>query len=67
MISKTTLNDSLLVSKFFIKVFCTTFRLDKNKNGDGIPLYIISHIPSIQLKKYTIKNLIETIFIETTI
>ena len=62
MIPETTLEGSFTVSQ--IKDFCTPFRLDRNKNKDGIFLYIRNHIRCTQLKKYVEKNLIEAFFIE---
>ena len=49
MIPETKLEGSFTVSQ--IKDFCTPFRLDRNKNKDGIFLYIRNHIRCTQLKK----------------
>ena len=51
MITERKLNDSFPVSQFFIQRFCTPFRLDRNKNGCGILLYIRSNITSTKLNK----------------
>ena len=64
MIPETKLEGSFPVSQILIKDFCTPFRLDRNKNKDGIFPYIRNHIRSTQLKKYVEKNLIEAFFIE---
>ena len=56
IITETKLDDSFPASQFSISGFCTPFRLDRNKNGDGILLYIRSHITSTKLNKYIIKN-----------
>ena len=40
MITEAKLGDSFPASQFSIPSFCTPFRLDRNKNGDGILLYI---------------------------
>ena len=59
MITETKLDDSFPASQFFIRGFCTPFRLDRNKNGGGTLLYIRSNITSTKLNKYIIKNQIE--------
>ena len=63
MITETKLDDSLPASQFLIQRFCTPFRLDRNKNGSGIPLYIRSNITSTKLNKYILKNQIEVLFV----
>ena len=40
MISKTKVSDSFPDSQFFLDGFGTPFRLNRNKNGDGIMFYI---------------------------
>ena len=40
MISKTKLDDSFPIAQFLIKGFYTPFRLVRNKNDDGIFLYV---------------------------
>ena len=44
MFTETKLDDSFPVSQFEIDGFSTPFRLDRNKNGGGILLYIRSYI-----------------------
>ena len=67
MITETKLDDSFPASQFFIQGFCTPFRLDRNKNGGGILLYIRSNITSTKLNRYIIKNQIEAFFVEIRI
>ena len=67
MITETKLDDSFPASQFFMEGFCTPFRLDRNKNGGGILLYIRSNITSTKLNKYIIKNQIEAFFVEIRI
>ena len=67
MITETKLDDSFPASQFFIQGFCTPFRLDRNKNGGGILLYIRSNITSTQLNRYIIKNQIEAFLVEIRI
>ena len=59
MITKTKLGDSFPASQFSIQDFWTPFRVDRNKNGGGILLYIRSNIISTKLNKYIIKNQID--------
>ena len=59
IITEAKLDDSFLASQVLIQDFCTPFRLDRNKNGGGILLYIRSNITSTKLNKYVIKNQIE--------
>ena len=46
MISETKLDDSLPIGQFLIDNFSEPIRLDRNKNGGGILLYIREDIPS---------------------
>ena len=59
MITETKFDDSFPASQFSIQDFCTPFRLDRNKNGGGVLLFIRSNIKSAKLNKYIIKNQIE--------
>ena len=49
MISETKLDDSFPVGQFKINGFATPYRLDRNKFGGGIMLYVREDIPSKQL------------------
>ena len=44
MITETKLDDSFPASQFSIQDFRTPFRIDRNKNGGGILLYIMRNI-----------------------
>ena len=59
MITETKLDDSFPVSQFDIDGFNTPFRLDRNKNGGGILLYIRSYIVASKLNDYTFPHDIE--------
>ena len=67
MITETKLDDSFPASQFFIQGFCAPFRLDRNKNGGGILLYIRSNITATKLNRYIIKNQTEAFFVEIRI
>ena len=60
MITETRLDNSFPASQFLIQDFCTSFRLNLNKNCGGILLYIRSHVTSTH--KCIIKNQIEVFF-----
>ena len=59
--------DSFPVSQFLKQSSCTPFRLDQNKNGGGILIYIRVYVTSTKLNKYIIKNQIEAFFVEIRI
>ena len=65
MITGTKLDDSFPVSQFEIDSFSAP--LDRNKNGDGILLYIRSYIVASKLNNYIFANGIEAFFIEINI
>ena len=62
MISETKLDESFPTSQFFMKVFSSPHRLDRNCNGGGILLYIREDIPSKLLSIE--RNLTEAFFVE---
>ena len=64
MDTKTKLDNSFPVSQFNVKGFSSPFRLDRNKNGGGIILYIRSYIIASKLTSFTFQNDKETFFIE---
>ena len=64
MITETKLGNS---SQFLIHSFFISFRLDRNKNGGGILLYIRSNIISTKLDKCILKNLIDAFSVEIRI
>ena len=59
IITETKLDDLFPVSQFEIDGFSTPFRLDRNKNGGGILLYIRSYIVASKLNNYIFPNDIE--------
>ena len=64
MVTETKLDDSFPVSQFNVEDFSAPFRLDRNKNGEGIILYIRSYIIASKLTSFTFPNDVETFFIE---
>ena len=64
MVTETKLDDSYSVSQFNVEGFSTPFRLDRNKNGRGIILYIRSYVIALKLTSFSFPNDIEAFFIE---
>ena len=64
MITKTKLDKNFPIGQFFINGFSSPFRLDLDRNGGGILLYIREDIPS---KLLTIEHIIEEFFIEVNL
>ena len=60
-------DDSFPASQFLIQRFCTPFKVDRNKNGGRILLYVRSNIISTKINKYIIKNQIEAFLLEIRI
>ena len=46
------LHDTFLMSQYFVNGFSVTYRLDRNKNGGGIMIFIGDDIPSRVLTKH---------------
>ena len=49
--------------QFLLQDFCMLYRLHRNRNGGGIMLYIIEHIPSWFTKR-KVRNNVEYFFVE---
>ena len=64
LISETILDSSFPSGQFVIKGYSAPFRLDKNKNGEGLLLYVREDIPCKILKEYTPEKPIENLFVE---
>ena len=64
VVTETKLDYSYQTSQFFIEGFCKPYRMDRNKHGGGILIYIREDIPSKQLSKHNFTKHIEGMFIE---
>ena len=64
LISETKIDKSFSTAEFEIDNFYSPFRLDRNKYGGGLLLYIREGIPSKLLNSYTANSEIENMFIE---
>ena len=58
------LDDTFPVSQFHIHGFSKPCRLDRNRNGGGVIMYVREDIPSKILTKYVLATDIEVLFIE---
>ena len=56
IINETKLDASFPVNQFFIDGFSTPYRLDRNRNGDGINIYVQEDITSKMLTKLIMLN-----------
>ena len=64
VVTETKLDDSFPSAQFFIDGFSAPYRLDRNKRGGGVLIYVREDISSKQLSKHTFKHDIEGIFLE---
>ena len=62
--SKTKLDDSYPIRQFRVDGFVPLYRLDRNKKGRGIILYIREEVPSKALTDINLASLIENMFFE---
>ena len=51
MISETKLDETFPAAQILLQDFCMSCRLDRNRNGGGIMLYIREDIPSRLVEK----------------
>ena len=61
---ETKLDDTFPDSQFFIEGYSTPFRLDRNRNGGGVIIYVREDIPCKKLLKHNFPDDIEGLFIE---
>ncbi len=64
VLTETKLDDSFPTAQFSIEGFSTPYRLDRNRHGGGVMIYVREDIPSKQLKRRGFQCDIEGIFIE---
>ena len=64
LVTETKLNETFLESLFLIDSFSKPYRLDRNKNGGGVMIFIRDTISSKILKKHIFPNNVESIFVE---
>ena len=64
VLTETKLDNSFPTGQFCIEGFSTPLRLDRNRHGGGILIYIREDLPSKELVKHNFNNDIEGIFFE---
>ena len=64
MITEIKLDDSFPEQQFHIEGFNIPFRLDRNRHGGGLLLYVCNNINALFLKDYVFPDNIEDFFIE---
>ena len=64
VITETKLDDTFLTSQFLVTGFSVPYRLDRNRTGGGIMIFIHDDIPSRVLTKHVLPDDIEDLFIE---
>ena len=63
-IGEAKLDDSYPMSQFLIEGFAEPYRLDRDKNGGGILIYVRDFIPCKRLRKHTFPHDIEGMVVE---
>ena len=64
IINETKLDATCPVNQFFINGFSTPYRLDRNRNGVEIIIYVREDITSKMLTKHMFADDIESLFVE---
>ena len=64
IVTETKLDDSFPKAQFCIDGFSIPYRLDRNRNGGGLMIYVRDDIPSKMLTKHNHPEDIEAVFIE---
>ena len=64
VITETRLGDTFLSSQLLVTGLSAPYRLDRNRNGGGIMIFIRDDVPSRPLMKHVFPNDIEGLFIE---
>ena len=64
VIVETKLDATFPINQFLLEGFSKPFRLDRNRNGGGILIYVREDIPTKQLFKHNFPSDIEGIFVE---
>ena len=66
-IQETKLDESFPPGQFLIDGYCAPYRLDRNRNGGGVMIYVREDIPSKLLSKHTFTKPIEGLFLEVNL
>ena len=66
-IQETKLDSSFPVGQFLIDGYSEPYRLDRDRNGGGVMIYVREDIPSRLLNKHTFTEAIEGLFVEVNL
>ena len=66
-IQETKLDSSFPTQQFSLDGFSAPYRLDRNREGGGVLIYVREDIPSKQLSKHTFTKNVEGLFIEVNL
>ena len=64
MITETKLDGTFPLGQFYVEVFNMPYRLDRNRNGGGVIIYVREDIPSKTLEKHKLPQDVEDMFVE---
>ena len=64
VVTETKLDETFPLGQFYVEGFTMPYRLDRNRNGEGVIIYTREDIPSKILEKHKLPHDIEGIFIE---
>ena len=64
MITETKLDDTSPLDQFYVEGFTMPYRLDRNRNGGGVKIYVREDIPSKILEKHKLTEDVEGMFVE---
>ena len=64
VVTETKVDDTFFVGHFFVKGFSTPYRLDRNRHGGGIMIFVKDDIPSRVLNIHDFPGDIEGLFVE---
>lgn len=64
IIQETKLDPSFSIDQFIMKGYTKPYRLDRNRNGGGVVIYVREDIPSKELNKHNFTKNIEGLFVE---
>ena len=64
MITETKLDDTFPLGQFYVEGFTMPYRLDRNRNGGGVIIYVREDIPSKILEKHKLPQDVEGMFVE---
>ena len=64
VITETKLDDTFPLDQFYVEGFTIPYRLDRNRNGGGVIIYIREDTPSKILEKHKLPQDVEGMFVE---